>query len=283
MTQQLTTTNHDRDRAGLKYIYPVISRRSGGVSIGINFNPNNTCNWGCVYCQVPDLTIGSAPEMDFSLLEQELTQFLQQIISGEFYQRFDLPLNQQSIKDIALSGNGEPTTLKQFDRAIRLIGKIATQKKILPTSQFILITNGSLIHRPVVQAGLDILNHYQGQVWFKLDSATNEGRKKINRTQLSTEKVLQALKISSQHCQTSLQTCLFNYLSEQEMEQEQHAYLNLLQQINKMDIKIQKIMLYSLARPSLQTEASKISALDNTKLQLFADKIARLGFKTQVS
>ncbi|MEQ1895487.1 MAG: radical SAM protein, partial [Planctomycetota bacterium] len=30
--------NHDRAAAGLEYVYPVVSRRAGGVSLGINLN-----------------------------------------------------------------------------------------------------------------------------------------------------------------------------------------------------------------------------------------------------
>ena len=51
----LKVTDHDRNAAGLRYVYPVVSRRAGGVSVGINLNPNNACNWRCVYCQVPRL------------------------------------------------------------------------------------------------------------------------------------------------------------------------------------------------------------------------------------
>ena len=64
MTTRLTVTDHDRDVAGLTYVYPVVSRRAGGVSVGINLNPNNACNWRCVYCQVPDLVRGAAPVID---------------------------------------------------------------------------------------------------------------------------------------------------------------------------------------------------------------------------
>ena len=59
---RLTVTDHSRDSAGMTYVYPVVSRRAGGVSVGINLNPNNACNWACVYCQVPDLARGTAPE-----------------------------------------------------------------------------------------------------------------------------------------------------------------------------------------------------------------------------
>jgi hypothetical protein len=68
----LNVTEHNRDSAGLRYVYPVVSRRAGGVSVGINLNTNNACNWRCIYCQVPDLKLGMAPPVDLTLLEQEL-------------------------------------------------------------------------------------------------------------------------------------------------------------------------------------------------------------------
>ncbi|MCZ7653281.1 MAG: hypothetical protein M5R42_01880 [Rhodocyclaceae bacterium] len=69
--KQLDVTDHSRDSAGLTYVYPVVSRRAGGVSIGINLNPNNACNWRCIYCQVPDLKRGAAPLIDLDRLEGE--------------------------------------------------------------------------------------------------------------------------------------------------------------------------------------------------------------------
>jgi len=137
----LTTTNHSRDVAGLKYIYPVLSRRSGGLSIGINFNTNNACNWRCIYCQVPNLTVGVAPPMDFELLERELRFFLDYVLNGSFYHDFQVDKSNRVIKDLAISGNGEPTSLKEFDRAVSLIGDIATEMGVFPESHFVLITN----------------------------------------------------------------------------------------------------------------------------------------------
>ena len=72
----LSTINHGRDSAALRYVYPVISRRAGGVSVGINLNPNNACNWRCIYCQVRDLKRGNSPVIDMALLETELRQSL---------------------------------------------------------------------------------------------------------------------------------------------------------------------------------------------------------------
>ena len=82
----LNVTDHSRDNVGLTYIYPVVSRRAGGVSVGINLNPNNACNWRCIYCQVPELKRGAAPVIDLIRLEAELYIFLQEILYGSFMQ-----------------------------------------------------------------------------------------------------------------------------------------------------------------------------------------------------
>src|SRR5512142_1373347 len=119
---ELTSTDHSRDSAGLRYVYPVVSRRAGGVSIGINLNPNNACNWRCIYCQVPDLVRGTAPPIDLPLLEKELSGFLHDLQHGDFMQR--VPPEARRINDIALSGNGEPTSAQEFNEVIELIARL---------------------------------------------------------------------------------------------------------------------------------------------------------------
>ena len=71
----LTVSDHRRDSAGMTYVYPVVSRRAGGVSVGINLNTNNACNWACLYCQVPELKRGGPPPIDLDRLEMELRCF----------------------------------------------------------------------------------------------------------------------------------------------------------------------------------------------------------------
>src|SRR4030065_2010263 len=97
-TTQLTVTDHDRDAAHRTYVYPVVSRRAGGVSIGINLNPNNACNWRCIYCQVPDLKRGSAPRIDLNKLEIELRSFLHELVDGDFMQKHLPPEDRKSTR-----------------------------------------------------------------------------------------------------------------------------------------------------------------------------------------
>jgi len=282
MTQTLTTSNHNRQIAGLKYIYPVMSRRAGGLSIGVNFNPNNACNWRCIYCQVPDLQRGNAPEMDFGLLEQELRLFLDYVQHGDFFEQFNVEANQRVIKDIAISGNGESTSLKDFDKAVRLIGDIATESDVFPTSKFVLISNGSLLHQASVQDGLRELARYNGELWFKLDSATEQGRKLINNTGQSQQKLLDHLKIATDLCPTKLQTCMFHY-QQTWSENEKSAYLQLLAELPDREIKIQKVMLYSIARQSFQPEAENLQRATLDEMNAFAADIKALGYDVSVN
>ena len=283
---KLTVKNHDRDVAGFQYIYPVISRRSGGLSIGINFNTNNACNWRCVYCQVPDLIIGAAPELDFDLLAAELAGFLQDVLQGSFYERFQLEQEMRVIKDIAISGNGEPTSVKEFSKAIAVITQVVERANIAEPFQYVLITNGSLIHKADVQAGLKLFNQYNAQVWFKLDSATDLGREAINHSVLSLQRQTENLISSAKLCSTWIQTCMLNYADKEGVglvsEDEQVAYLALIENVMQQ-VSLQGVMLYSLARPSLQSEADIISSASIEQLETFSARIRELGLSIKVS
>ena len=113
----LTTDDHRRDRAGLRYVYPVVSRRAGGVSVGINLNVNNACNWACLYCQVENLARGGPPPLDLDCLSAELTEFLDGLLNGDFMQSH-VPPEARTLMDVAFSGNGEPTSAPEFSHAI---------------------------------------------------------------------------------------------------------------------------------------------------------------------
>ncbi len=69
-THQLHT-RHDRTFDAYRFVYPVLSRRSRGMSVGVNLNPDKVCNFDCIYCQV-DRTSQSETrfvEMDSLLVE----------------------------------------------------------------------------------------------------------------------------------------------------------------------------------------------------------------------
>ena len=141
----LDIRDHDRNIFDTRYVYPVVSRRAGGVSVGINLNVNNACNWRCVYCQVPKLVRGKAADIDLKVLRLELEALLSNIKSGSFFEKFVSP-EFRRLNDVALSGNGEPTSSLQLPDVLDIIQE--TKDSILndPIVKTVLITNGSLLH-----------------------------------------------------------------------------------------------------------------------------------------
>lgn len=277
----MNTTDHSRDSAGLTYVYPVISRRAGGVSIGINLNPNNACNWRCVYCQVPDLKRGSAPPIDLPKLAFELRSFLDELVHGDFMHKQVSP-EARKIHDIALSGNGEPTSAKEFEQVIALIGDIIQDFDTLRDLKLVLITNGSLVNRPSVQAGLKRMAQLNGEVWFKFDRALPEERQRINNTKISLRKIHHHLRIVTSLCPTWLQTCVFQIDGEPPSEAETHAYLKFVKSLKDEGLPLQGVLLYGIARPSLQPEASRLSQVSESWLTAYGEKIKALGLTVKI-
>lgn len=279
---KLNTVNHDRGSAALRYVYPVVSRRAGGVSVGINLNTNNACNWRCIYCQVPDLTRGAAPPVDLAVLENELRGFLDELMHGKFMQS-RVPEGMRRINDIALSGNGEPTRAAEFARVIELIGRVRREAGLPEEVKTVLITNGSLLHRSEVQQGLRNMARLNGEIWFKLDRASEAGMRLINDTGTNIDKVRDNLVTAIALCPTWLQTCWFALDGEPPGKQDEEDYLEFISALLRDGHKPQGVLLYGLARASLQPEAPRLSALPAENLQAFAERIGRLGLPVKVS
>lgn len=252
------------------------------MSVGINLNTNNACNWRCVYCQVPNLKRGTAPPIDLELLEVELRGFLDELLHGDFMQR-RVPKELRYIKDIALSGNGEPTSAKEFEQVIMLIGRVMKELALPPEIKLILITNGSLMHRKNVQAGQRRMARLNGEVWFKVDRVSKSGMRQVNGTNLSLSRVRQNLATAVALCPTWLQTCWFMWDGEPPSKEDEDSYLDFLVGLLRDNIKPLGVLLYSLARPSLQSEASRLSTLSVPKLEMFAARIRALGVEAKVA
>lgn len=278
----LTTTDHSRNSAGLTYVYPVVSRRAGGVSVGININTNNACNWRCIYCQVPNLQRGSAPPVNLPLLEKELREFLGELQHGSFM-RESVPPEARRLNDIALSGNGEPTSAAEFEQVIELIGRVMDEFSLSGRIKLVLITNGSLIHRPTVRNGIKKMARLNGEIWFKLDSVTAQGRIRINHSRQSTETVLKNLRVAAGLCPTWIQTATFALDGQPTSPGERQAYMEFLARCQDEGIPLQGVLLYDLARPSLQPEAPRLSKSPSAWIEAFASEIRQLGLAVKLS
>ena len=284
----LTVSDHNRDVSGMKYVYPVVSRRAGGVSIGINLNVNNACNWRCVYCQVPDLKRGTPPPIELEVLEKELVSFLNYALHGDFMERY-VAEGDRHLKDIAFSGNGEPTSAKEFPEVITLVENILIEFNLLAgeaNSQPInpiklrVITNGSLMDKQSILDSIRHLAKCNGEVWFKLDAGTKAGIARINDVTLNPESHIERLKKCAAICPTFIQTCMFGFDGAPPSEEDITAYLSLVNQVKDV---VQGVHLYGFARPSYQAEAERLSRLPEEWLEAVAQRIRALGLTVFVS
>lgn len=276
----LSTVDHRRDAAGLLYVYPVVSRRAGGVSVGINLNPNNACNWACLYCQVEGLTRGGPPPIDLDRLEAELSGLLDDLLHGDFMQRH-VPPEARRLVDVAFSGNGEPTAAVEFPAAVARVGAVLDRLGLRDGPALRLITNGSLLYRAAVQDGIRALGERGGEVWFKIDRALPEEVAEINGVPGDMERVARHLGICADLAPTWVQTCWFALDGAVPSAESRMAYCRLLLPLSG---RIAGVHLYGLARPSLQPAAPRLARLGQDELADFAQQIQKeTGIRVIVS
>lgn len=276
----LVPEDHNRDVTGMTYIYPVVSRRAQGVSVGINLNVNNACNWRCIYCQVPNLTRGGPPAIDLAQLKQELNSMMQALLHGDFMQRYVAETDRR-LMDIAFSGNGEPTTCKQFGEVLDIVAEVMQQYDLIQQDVKVrLITNGSQMDKVEVQAWMKKLAQINGEVWFKIDAGNRAGFARINDIQMTPEAHIKRLKTCAALCPTLVQTCMFALDGIAPSEADIADYLALIKQVCS---EIKGVHLYSVARPSYQPEAPRLGRLDETWLNQMAERIRTLAIPVYVN
>lgn len=276
----LVPEDHNRDVTGMTYIYPVVSRRAQGVSVGINLNVNNACNWRCIYCQVPNLTRGGPPAIELAQLKQELNSMMQALLHGDFMQRY-VAESDRRLMDIAFSGNGEPTTCKQFGEVLDIVAEVMQQYDLIQQDVKVrLITNGSQMDKVEVQAWMKKLAQINGEVWFKIDAGNRAGFARINDIQMTPEAHIKRLKTCAALCPTLVQTCMFALDGIAPSEADIADYLALIKQVST---EIKGVHLYSVARPSYQPEAPRLGRLDEAWLNQMAERIGTLAIPVYVN
>ena len=282
MSQPLSTQDHDRSRGGRTYVYPVVSRRARGVSVGINLNPNQACNWRCVYCQVPGLVFGNAPAIDLGLLERELSEQLAEVLAPGWLER-QAPEGSRRLNDVALSGDGEPTSSRELPEVLAIVARTLEAQALLQKIRVVLITNGSLMHLEHVQLAIRRLAQLGGEVWFKLDSATDRGLLRVNNYAGGSARQARHLELCARAAPTWIQTCMFAQDGVEPSADEQAAYLAQIEALVRAEVPLRGVHLYTLARPSRQPEAPRLKALDGDWLESFAERIRARGMPVSVA
>ena len=253
MTRQarrLDFVDHSRELADNRYVYAVVSRRSRGLSIGINLNPDKACNFACPYCQVDRTVPGGARDVDLDVLERELADLLALFTSGALWQvpPFDTAAPEfRRVNDIAFAGDGEPTACRVFAGAVQRVAAVRDAAG-LSDVKIHLLTNATLFQRPRVAEGLTALAAAGGEIWAKLDAGTAEWFALIDGTSLPFDRVLDNLKAAAQRWPIVLQ-CMFHAIDgEGPSDAEVSAWAGRIADIVAAGGRIRLVQVYSVAR-----------------------------------
>lgn len=254
-------TDHARRFAGNRFVYPVLSRRSGGISLGVNLNPDKVCNFDCIYCQVDRRSESETRFVGTEQLLRELDDTLDLVVSGDLYQteKFaQTPPALRRLNDIAFSGDGEPTTYRNFDELIAACADVK-RRHGLDDVKMVLITNASMFHRPHVQRGLAVLDANQGEIWAKLDAGTEEYYRLIDRTTIPFRQILDNITAAAQVRPIVIQSLFMRVDGEPPTELERTAYCDRLNEMVAAGGQIKLVQVYTIARRPAESFVTPLS------------------------
>jgi len=248
--------NHRKREKGV-LVYPVYSRRSGGLSVGINLFPaEKHCSFDCPYCEV--FPFSNDSEFSLELMEDDLRLTVASALEQ------NIP-----VRDICFSGNGEPTLSPKFPEALEKAACARTA--LVPAAELVVITNGSfLLEEKLFSLLACSALSLNLNIWLKLDAGTNLWYKKMNRSVLPFEKIIEKTKEFAAGAPVTIQTMICAVDGEGPPKEEAEAWEKLLVELvssgnAKENSGIRKVQIYGKARPA--PEDPKASALPVSYLE----------------
>lgn len=229
--------------------------------MGINLNPDKICNFDCIYCQVDRRSEAESDFVDLPGVLNELRMLLEIATQGQLYSEppFDqVPLPLRRLNDIAFSGDGEPTTYRNFDQIVEQVAALK-QELAPPETKLVLITNASMFHRAVVQRGLEILDQNQGEIWAKLDAGTEAYYHLIDRTKIPFRQILDNLLMAARVRPLVIQSLWMRVNGVAPDAAEKDAFCQRLNEIQARGGKLKLVQIYTVSRRPAESFVSSLS------------------------
>ncbi len=253
--------HHPRDWRGFLYVYPVVSRRSRGISIGVNLNPDRACNFDCIYCQVDRTGTPRVRHVDVDVLRHELDTLLAAAVDGRLLAEpefADTPEHLRRLNDVAFSGDGEPTTCPVFAEAVQLAADLK-RERCPDQVKMILITDACYLTRPNVIAGLRIMDRSNGEIWAKLDAGTEEYYQIINRPNFPLSHVIENIVSAARIRPVTIQSLFMRVHGRPPPDEEIIAFTDRLNEMRTAGARLDLIQIYTVARPPAQECVTSLS------------------------
>lgn len=232
------------------FVYAVVSQRARGLSIGVNLNPDKSCNFACLYCDVDRETPGTERKVNVRTMSAEL----QNLLTLTFQRRLrEFPCFQHTpeelleLKEVALSGNGEPTLCPNFAEVVHEAVHVRSLGNY-PFFKLVLITNASGLDTPQARDGLRAFTA-QDEIWAKLEAGTQEYMSKVNRSTVPLKKIMTNILLIARERPVVIQS-LFPLIDGQEPPAaEIEEYIHRLLELKNDGAQISMVQVYSAHRP----------------------------------
>ncbi|HEX7859331.1 MAG TPA: radical SAM protein [Verrucomicrobiae bacterium] len=270
-----------RDFLENRFVYLTISPRARGLSVGINLNPDGVCNFDCLYCDVDHSIPRPDREVDCDVAARELEQTLELLHNGSLRRLAPyagMPEELLVLRHVALSGDGEPTISARFREAVETAVHIRARAKF-PFFKIVLITNGSGLDLPEVQAGLALLT-LRDEVWVKLDAGTQAYMDTVNHSSVPIEKILANILLTAKKRPVMIQSLFSSVDQVAPSTAEITAYAQRLQELKKQGANIALVQIYSATRP---TATARVDHLPLRTMSEIASTVRTItGLRTEV-
>lgn len=274
-------SDHSRDFNGFRYIYPVLSRRSGGLSIGVNLNLDKLCNYDCPYCQVDRRIPSKRTPIDPAAVIRELEDMLARHARTGLAEVFPgVPPQDRILRDIALSGDGEPTLELSFGDLCASLADLQRRWRDAGGTPFrlVCITNATRLDQASVQVGLEHLCSIDGEIWAKLDAGTDPWQERMSGSRVSLEKVSGNIVSASRIVPTRIQTLWMEIDGDAPPAMEVEAWLGLLARIHSQAPLI-GVQIHTVARA---TSRAGCRPLQLAWLEDVGERVRALGIPVEV-
>ena len=252
--------DHTRHFSDFTFVYPVISRRSKGLSIGVNLNPDKVCNFDCIYCEVDRRIPGAVTEVDLRQMKDELTAMVRFAKDGGLAKepKFEeVPWLTREVKDIAFSGDGEPTMIHNFAECVETVVEVQ-QSEGLDETKIVLITDAAGLDKADVKRGLKLMDTHHGEIWGKLDAGTEDYYREVNRSNVKFDRILSNLLETARARPIIIQSLFLKVHGQAMPAAELDAYCGRLNDLTESGGQISEVHLYTVARPTPEAFAAKL-------------------------
>jgi wyosine [tRNA(Phe)-imidazoG37] synthetase (radical SAM superfamily) len=247
------------------------------LSIGINMNPDKGCDFDCIYCEV-DRTHRERPlRLHVEVMLAELESLLTLVETGRLGELGYHPSSPELLpfKEVALSGDGEPTLCPKFRQIVEAIVQYRARRPP-PHFKIVLLTNATGLHFRDTLAGIALLTA-EDEVWAKLDAGTQAYMDLVNRPGIPIDLILRNIRDLAMSRPVIIQS-LFPLIDGVEPpEEEIVAYAKNLRELREAGACIPLVQIYSAHRTAVNPSCTHLPLRSLSKIARTVREISGLN------